>query len=200
MKNRLTTMILAIILCAAVLMSLSCKGTSQNTTSSNNAASNTAVNINQNISVQDGESDTTLDIKCDVSNPNRQQEVFNKIEKDIQKEPILKYEYEDGKFDFDVVDESGKLVVYIWGRVYTAPEDKVDALNKTFKKLVKKGCVSKVVFGEPTGDKTLAPRGFEYNLCESPNGVCADGTCKQGCLLLKPEDNTNMSTNANANR
>ncbi len=198
MKNRLTAITSAIILFAAVLISLSCKDVPQNNTTSNTTANNTVANVNQNNSVQNSESDSALTLDCRETNPRRRQEVFDKIEENIGNNTILQYQYEYGKFDFDVVDSGGDLVVYFWGRVYTKKEDKVDDLNKTFKKLVKNGCVSKVVFSEPANAKATALPGFEYNLCESPNEVCSDGVCRNGCK--KKEDDGNTNTNTNANR
>ncbi len=181
MKNRLTAITLATILFAAVLMSLSCQDASQNT--NNTMANNTAMNANQSNSDQNSDSDSTLGEDCTGKNVEaRKRKVFGKIEGNIKGNPFLDKQYSNNRFDFDVVVNNEDLVVYFWGVVLTKKEDKVDDLNRTFKKFVKNGCVSKVVFGEPPNDRATVLRGFEYELCESPNEVCSNGTCgPRGC-------------------
>lgn len=194
MKNRLTAITFAAILFAAVLLSLSCKDTSQNNTMSNTTANNTVANVNQNNSVQNSESVSTLAFDCNGTNEQKITKVNAKMLQNIQGDLDLQKQYSNGKFNFNVAENSGNVVLYIWGRVHTEKEDKVDDLNKTFKKFVKKGCVAKVIFGEPAKDKATTSQGFEYSLCEYPNEVCSNGECRLGCLV-KIEDNTNANSN-----
>ncbi|MDQ2746293.1 MAG: hypothetical protein M3T96_03430 [Acidobacteriota bacterium] len=177
MKNRLIANVIAIFLGAAVLISLSCKHIPQNT-------SNTATNANQSGSTQNGEYVSALGEDCSGNNDDKIKKVKRRMGKKIGGSSILNPQYKEdgsGNFDFNVLDVNGDVVLYVWGFVYTEPENNVDELNKIFKGFVKKGCVAKVVFGESSDDTTIRSRGFEYNLCEYPNEVCSNGICSSNC-------------------
>ncbi len=129
---------------------------------------------------------------------DKKQKIKDGVTAKIRANSKLDYQYVANKFYFDpVIEANDEATLYIWGNIYTSAND-VDDLNKTYKDFVKRGCVSKVVFTSPptttaTGEK------FEFNVCEAPNQICSDGSCREVCLRKDVNSNSNTNTNFNTN-
>lgn len=191
MKNTLIKIALTNVLLTAVLVSLSCTDVPQNKTVVNSPANNSVAQKNTN---QNDAGILTQD--CSGDPPVRQKKIKDGIKASIDKENDLKYQLKK-RFDFEpIVDStSGDAVLYIWGNVYTDAKG-LNKLNNTYEGYVKKGCVTKVVFDKAPTVETLNS-GFQFDLCESPNQVCSNGTCQETCSKEIDDKNTNADSNAN---
>ncbi len=191
MKKLLSITFLTIISLAAVLLNMSCKETPQNNngTLRSLSAGSSAVKGDAAPISADQSADPVVTNACDDSSPNRLSNIKNEIENNFKGDSRLGYQYEKS-FDFEPVSvNKDNATLYVWGSVYTNPKYPNDLNNLTekYKDYLKSKCVTKVVFTPPPGATTTLLKNFEYTtLCEYPNGICSDGTCRQGCLLLKP--------------
>lgn len=173
MKNHLFKFSLINVLLAAALFMMSCAETAPNKPPANNA-SNNASNSAANNTVQNNTNQTEPDENCDGDKVTL---VTQGMEAKINAKNNLKYQYKTN-FDFKAVaDANNNVTVYIWGKFFTDKRE-LDELNKTYKGFVKRGCIAKVIFDQEPTIKTLDP-GFEYSLCEAPNKVCSDGSCRE---------------------
>jgi hypothetical protein len=205
MKKQCRITALTILLLTAVLMNMSCNAPTQPT---NNTVANVS-NSNSNIPVsKESSSDSELEIlvdenpDCDGNATDKLRKIKDGFKKNIKDQDIFKYQHNDYKknFDFEVVGDGDKAILYIWGKVFLAKKD-VNNFSKTFKHYVKARCVERVVFKKAPGvdvSPLLSPD-FEYALCESPNKVCPDGSCAQDCVRKDDNRNTNSNTNVNSN-
>ena len=198
MKKQLSIIALTIILFATVLIIMSCSGTppTANNTAGNTNSNNTNVNSNSASSRIPPVEDCTPEPSA-TTKPLKIKKGFME---NMNREPYL-VNQNSRNFDFRLDDDSGEVIMYIWGKVFISRGKLVlDDFNQTFKGFMKQGCVKKIVFGRPAGSltTTVSATDFTYEACEYPNELCANGTCApQGSC--QPLTNTNTRANSNMN-
>jgi hypothetical protein len=189
MKKQTGIFLLAVVLLGSLLLNPSCDSTTKNNSNSNSASNNSAQsNTNQSVA-------TAPD--CSGNGNIKKQKIKDGVTLKIRGNPKLDPQYRANNFYFDpVIEANDEATLYIWGKIYTSAND-VDDLNKTYKDFMKRGCVSKVVFTSPPTTTAVSNR-FEFNICEAPNQICSDGSCREVCTIIK-DDNTNTNSNTKAN-
>ena len=202
MKKQSSITLFTIIAFAAALLSLSCGGAATNTAKSN------AVNNNVAPSNTDEITEASIDEICSDNTSQKPGKIKEKLKDEIKGDKKLNYQHEScesgcshEKFFLDpVMETNGDVTLYIWGSIYIKdPNDDLDNLHKKYKKFLKRGCVTKVVYAPPPGVSPALLRHFQYTaLCEAPNQICADGSCREVCDLM--HGNVNTSTNSNSNK
>lgn len=130
------------------------------------------------------------------------------IKTDIDNDPILKFERDQGKFGVTVAaDANSYIEMTVKGKVIGSDgngQAKFKDLYKIIEKYMKKGCVQKVVF-EGMTSTTAISSGFEWILCEPPLSACPNGECASVCngMLTAESDSATVSaeskTASNAN-
>ena len=196
MKKQLSITLLTIVSLAAVLLNLSCGGVPQNNTAVSNAANGSAAPSNTAANSTAQSSPTPVVTDCSGDASGKQKIIKDGIEDNIKKDGKLYSQYTAKKFGFEpVMDANGDAALYIWGSIFTSGKD-LDNLNKTYKDFVKKGCVTKVAFTSAPA-KIADVSTLEFNLCEAPNQICPDGTCREVCVKKDANTNTNMNSNSN---
>ncbi len=178
MKKQLSISVLTIVSLTAVLLSLSCGGTSQSNTVRSNA-----VNGNPATSNIDQSTETFVSADCSGNAAAKKDKIKREVEAKINNEEKLRYQHNQNKKNFyfePVVDSNGIATLYIWGFIFTSSRDR-NKLNETFKDVMKKECVEKVVFTSPPSILESVAS-FEFVLCEHPNRICDDGSCREDCV------------------
>jgi hypothetical protein len=184
---------LTIVSLAAVLLNLSCAGTPPN----NTVKSNT-VNGNAAPSNTDQSNETFADVEWPEDATGKKDKINREVKEKINSEKNLRYQHNENKKNFyfePVVDAKGVATLYIWGSIFTSSKD-LNKLNETFKDVMKRKCVEKVVFTSPP-DMLERAASFEFLLCEAPNQICSDGSCREYCDRKDVNANTNMNSNTN---
>ncbi|MDQ6785209.1 MAG: hypothetical protein M3033_00120 [Acidobacteriota bacterium] len=211
MKKQLIITALLIVLLAAVLINLSCNGT---TTPTNN----TTVNNNDSIANKDSNSAqnnteesilVSTNPDCSGNETEKHDKIKNGVEYNIRQHTNLKNQYDmANNFHFEpVVETNGDAALYIWGKIYITSHKDMDDFHKTFKYYRKQGCVKRIVFGPPPtiplatpdSNNKILSAGFEIVACEDPNHLCSDGSCKEDCNGNVSISNTNVNMRSNTN-
>lgn len=204
MKNQLIISLLTLVALAAVLFSLSCGETPQNTATRSNAGNYNNAPVDTVQSNQD-----IADVDCSGAPPDKQKKIKDEVEGKIKGNNKLGYQYVTDastnsikRFDIDVIDVKGIATLYIWGSIYINDKNDLHHLNKTYENIYKKGCADIVVFAappspSPTPDqKALKPLLEFTTLCEDPNEIC-NGECRpRPCKKIN--GNTGNQTNSNS--
>lgn len=219
MKKQLTITALLIVLLAAVLISLSCNGpttpTNNTAAPSNNGGINSTAPSNTEESILVDE-----DPDCSGNSADKPAKIKDGIERNIRSHSNLRNQYDTAhNFHFQpVVDADGDVILYIWGKIYMkSKRDEFNNFHNAYKYYRKKGCVKKIVFGQPTEISPSTPNpnhttseiAFQFVACEDPNHLCNDGSCKDDCngnlsisnknVNMRPNTNTNPNSNTNSN-
>jgi hypothetical protein len=126
-------------------------------------------------------SEVSVAVDCSGDAPTKQKKIKKRIEQRISNKEKLQYQYTNKMFGFEpVMEANGEATLYFWGRIYTTGNE-LEHVAETYEEMFKKACVSKVVFTPPPTMSAAASR-LEFALCEAPNQVCPDGTCREDCV------------------
>jgi len=205
MKKQLIITLSLIALGTLVLLSFSCTGGGPNTNSPNTTVQNNSGSNNTAPGSNTGSASPATN-PCTVADlPGRRQAVEDDIRNEINNDPSLRDQLgnQSYQFNFTVREMNGKLEVIFTGKISgegnsNGNNPKMQHFFNTFKKVLKRNCVEKVVFGSPARAKDSI--GFEWNAaCESPLVDCR-GECVQVCNPVGGNTNySNVNKNSNTN-